>query len=603
MDIFCTARRAIALIDPHARRRLYGLALASVLVAGLDMLALLLLIPFLAFLGPGGLPQGVFVEVVQGMFGSATPEQVVLILALAATVLFIIKGVAAVVLLWVQTGVLNRAQIALSGRILVGFVQAPWLVQQASGTGALIRTTVNSVAATTLLVGSALGIIAESAVFVAIVAALIIINPLLAISALVYLVIAGLIYLRVVRRPIERRGRQVQVEGERMNSSLIELVGGIKELTIRDSSSTYLGRYVGAARGYLNAFRLITVTNQGMRYLLEILMITGAALVIGFATLSGSATTVLVSIGVLLAGGLRLVPALNTLLISVNNIRSNEPAVKIVEDELARLGEYEHVPEVIESGGVAFVPSGAFAIEDLTFRYPTRVDDALSGISISVGFGEALGIVGSTGSGKSTFVDVLLGLLDPVSGSISIDDRPLQGNVRAWRSQIGFVPQDIFLVDDTLAANITFGEADEVVSDERIAEAIRLAQLEDVVAQLPEGLGTMLGERGVRLSGGQRQRVGLARALYRQPRVLILDEATSALDNETERKISDALKTLHGQLTMVVIAHRLSTVRSCDRILYFDGGRVSGLGTFDELDRTNEGFAKLVELGSLRGAF
>ncbi len=579
------------------------LALASIVVAGLDMLALLLLVPFLAFLGPGGVPQGVFVEFVQGVLGTASPERVVLILAFAATLLFVIKGVAAVVLLWVQTGVLNRAQVTLSGRILTGFVQAPWLVQQGSGTGALIRTTIGSVLAIAVVVGSALGVIAESAVFVAIVAALIIINPLLAISALVYLVLAGLIYLRIVRRPIERRGQQIQAEGERMNSSLIELVGGIKELTIRDSSSTYLGRYVVAARGYLNAYRLIAVTNQGMRYLLEILMITGAALVIGFATLSGSATTVLVSMGVLLAGGLRLVPALNTLLISVNNIRSNEPAVKIVEDELVRLGEYEHVPEVIESGGVAFVPTGAFAIDDLTFRYPTRVDDALSGISISVGFGEALGIVGSTGSGKSTFVDVLLGLIDPVTGSISIDGRPLQGNVRAWRSQIGFVPQDIFLVDDTLAANITFGEADEVVSDERIAGAIRLAQLEDVVAQLPEGLDTMLGERGVRLSGGQRQRVGLARALYRQPRVLILDEATSALDNETERKISDALKTLHGQLTMVVIAHRLSTVRSCDRILYLDGGHVSGLGTFDELDRTNEGFAKLVELGSLRGAF
>ena len=579
------------------------LALASVVVAALDMLALLLLVPFLAFLGPGGVPQGIFVEFVEGIFGGAQPERVVLILAFAATLLFVIKGLAAVVLLWIQTGVLNRAQVALSGRILTGFAQAPWLVQQSSGTGMLIRTTISSVSATALLVGSALGVVAESAVFLAIVAALIIINPLLAVSALVYLVIAGLIYLRVVRRPMKHRGQEIQVEGERMNSSLIELVGGIKELTIRNSASTYLDRYIWAARRYLNAYRLITVTNQGMRYLLEILMITGAALVIGFATLSGSATTVLVSMGVLLAGGLRLVPSLNNLLIAINTIRSNEPAVKIVEDELARLDEFEHAPGVIESGGVAFIPTGAFAIDDLTFRYPTRVDDALSGVSVSAGFGEALGIVGSTGSGKSTFVDVLLGLLDPVAGSILIDGRPLHGNVRAWRSQIGFVPQDIFLVDDTLAANITFGEAEEAVSDERIAEAIRLAQLEDVVSQLPEGLDTMLGERGVRLSGGQRQRVGLARALYRQPRVLILDEATSALDNETERKISDALKTLHGQLTMVVIAHRLSTVRSCDRILYLDGGRVSGLGTFDELDRTNEGFAKLVELGSLRGAF
>lgn len=388
-----------------------------------------------------------------------------------------------------------------------------------------------------------------------------------------------------------------------MNSSLIELVGGIKELTIRGSALTYLGRYVRAARVSLSASQLITVSTQAMRYLLEILMIAGVALVIGFATLSGSTTTVLVSVGVLLASGLRLVPALNTLLIAVNSIRANAPAILVVEDELTRLGVSEHGPAEDAAGPLEFVPSGAFVVDDVFFRYPTRNNDALLGISIEAKFGEALGIVGSTGSGKSTFVDLLLGLLDPASGAILIDGRPLSENLRAWRSQIGFVPQDIFLVDDTLAANITFGEIDEVISDQQIADAVRLAHLEDVVGELPEGLGTMLGERGVRLSGGQRQRVGLARALYRKPAILILDEATSALDNETERKISDALRSLHGRLTTVVIAHRLSTVRSCDRILYLDQGRVSGVGTFDELDRTNEGFAKLVELGSLRGAF
>ena len=603
MDIFRTVRRAFALLNASARRRLLILAAVNVLVAGLDMLGILLLVPLLAFLGPGGAPQGAFVDFAEQLLGTDAPERIVLALALAATALFVAKGVAAVSLLWVQTGVLNVAQVSLSERILGSFVKAPWLVQQSSGTGAIIRTTVTSVTAIALTVASGIGALAESAVFIAVFAALVIVNPLLAIAALIYLVAAGLTYLRIVRRPIETRGEQLQVEAEKMNSSLIELVGGIKELTVRDSTSTYLGRYARSARGYLAAYRLIAVTNQGMRYLLEILMIAGVALVIGFATLSGSTTTVLVSVGLLLAGGLRLVPALNTLLIAVNTIRSNQPAVAIVEAELARLGEYEAIPDDAGDAPADFVPTGAFAVSDLLFRYPTRAEDALLGISVEVGFGEALGIVGSTGSGKSTLVDLLLGLLDPVSGSVLIDGRPLGENLRAWRAQIGFVPQDIFLVDDTLAANITFGEADEVVSAEQIAAAVRLAHLDDVVAELPEGLDTMLGERGVRLSGGQRQRVGLARALYRKPAILILDEATSALDNETERKISDALLSLHGKLTTVVVAHRLSTVRSCDRILYLDRGQVSGIGTFDELDRTNEGFARLVELGSLRGAF
>ncbi len=603
MDVLRTVRRAFALLNAPARRRLLILAAANVLVAGLDMLGILLLVPLLAFLGPGGAPQGAFVDFAEQLLGTDAPERIVLALALAATALFVAKGVAAVSLLWVQTGVLNVAQVSLSERILGSFVKAPWLVQQSSGTGAIIRTTINSVTATALTVASGIGVLAESAVFIAVFAALVIVNPLLAIAALIYLVAAGLTYLRIVRRPIETRGEQVQVEAEKMNSSLIELVGGIKELTVRDSTSTYLGRYARSARGYLDAYRLIAVTNQGMRYLLEILMIAGVALVIGFATLSGSTTTVLVSVGVLLAGGLRLVPALNTLLIAVNTIRSSQPAVAIVEAELARLGEYEAIPDDAGDASADFVPTGAFAVSDLLFRYPTRAEDALLGISVEVGFGEALGIVGSTGSGKSTLVDLLLGLLDPVSGSILIDGRPLGENLRPWRAQIGFVPQDIFLVDDTLAANITFGEADEVASAEQIAAAVRLAQLDDVVAALPEGLDTMLGERGVRLSGGQRQRVGLARALYRKPAILILDEATSALDNETERKISDALLSLHGELTTVVVAHRLSTVRACDRILYLDRGQVSGIGTFDELDRTNEGFARLVELGALRGAF
>ena len=540
---------------------------------------------------------------VESALGSAGPERVVLILAFSATLLFVAKGVAAVVLLWVQNGVLNNAQIMLSSRILRAFVEAPWLTQQDAGTGALIRTTIGSVSATTLLLGSAINVVSECAVFVAIVAALVIINPPLAISALVYLVVAGLVYLRIVRRPIERRGRQLQSEGERMNSSLIELVGGIKELTVRESASTYLDRYVNSARTFLSAYRLITVTNQGMRYLLEILMIAGAALVIGFATVSGSATTVLVSMGVLLAGGLRLVPSLNTLLIAVNSIRSNEPAVAVVEDELHRLGEYEGglPPQHLEHE--SFTPTGAVWLDRVSFRYPSRTEAALRDISIDVEFGEALGVVGSSGAGKSTLVDLLLGLIHPDSGSILIDGQELRGNLSAWRSQGGFVPQDIFLVDDTLEANITFGEADDVISEHRLAEAVRLAQLDDVVAVLPDGMLTVLGERGVRLSGGQRQRVGLARALYRQPRVLILDEATSALDNETEQRITEALRSLHGRLTMIVIAHRLSTVRSCDRILYLDRGQVAGVGSFDELDRTNEGFAKLVELGSLRGAF
>jgi ABC-type multidrug transport system fused ATPase/permease subunit len=609
IDVIHTIQRAVALVSNGTRRRLIVIAAISVVVSALDLLAIILLVPFLTFLGPGGVQDSWVVQTTSNLLNTADEERIALVLAFAATVLFIVKGIAAIYLLWVQTGVLNRAQVALADRILRSFAHSPWLVQQDSTTGALIRTTgVNGTAQNVVnVLGFSVIMVAEGSVFVAVIIALIVVSPVLAISALIYLGLAGVTYVAFVRRPIERRGVLLQSESERTNSSVIELVGGIKELTIRGSADTYLNRYGEAIAKFLEAFRLITVTNQAMRYLLEILMIAGAAFVIGFATFTGS-TTVLVSIGVLLAGGFRMIPALNMLLFSINTIRSYEPGVAVVEDELARLGDDSVTmvaasPSDTGNGPDSFVPTGSFALRGVRFCYPTRKEDAVSAIDLDVIFGEAIGIVGASGSGKSTLVDLLLGLLQPDEGSIEIDGRSLVANLGAWRAQIGFVPQDIFLLDDTLAANIAFARAGESISPERLRESIRLAHLENVVESLPDGLETVVGERGVRMSGGQKQRIGLARALYDSPSVLILDEATSALDNQTERIIGDALNSLHGQLTMIVIAHRLSTVRSCDRIVYMEEGRIAGLGTFDELDRTNEGFAKLVELGSLRGAF
>lgn len=603
-DVVRTFQRALSLFDRSLRLRLALVATAGIFIAGLDLLGILLLVPFLSYLGPNVSASGFGVGLIERVIGAESEERVVVVLAVAATLLFVARGIGSVALLWVQNGIVIRGQVGLAQRILKSFVGAPWIVQQGAGTGSVLRTARDSTNGVATIVNGGLGAVAEVAVTVAVFAALLIVNPLLAIGALVYLAAAALLYLRLVRRPVERRGVRIQVEGARMNNSLIELVGGIKELTIRDTASVYLDRYVGAADGFLRAYRLIAVANLAMRYLLEILMIGGAALVILLATLSGS-TTVLVSIGVLLAGGLRLVPSLNMLLVNVNNVRSQEWAVTIIESELARFGADDAARRPVESAATREVlkPSGSFAFKDVAFRYPTRAENAVEGLDLQVQFGETIGVVGGSGAGKSTLVDLLLGFLEPDRGEITIDDQPLREHLVAWRAQIGFVPQEIFLVDDTLAANIAFGEAHDQVDDDRIRDAIRLAHLEDVVAELPEDTLTMLGERGVMLSGGQRQRVGLARALYRRPRVLILDEATSALDNETERKIADALLSLHGQLTQVIIAHRLSTVRSCDRILFLEDGRISGIGTFDELNRTNPGFARLVELGSLEGAF
>jgi len=222
-------------------------------------------------------------------------------------------------------------------------------------------------------------------------------------------------------------------------------------------------------------------------------------------------------------------------------------------------------------------------VKDLAFHYAGNVNNVLSNVNVVVNRGEAVGFVGQSGSGKSTLIDIMLGLLEPQSGSVLINGRSFDDVKQSWQKTIGYIPQTIFLMDDSLRRNIAIGIADNEIDELAIHEALKSAQLEDFVASLPEGLDTVVGERGVRLSGGQRQRIGIARALYHRPSVLVLDEATSSLDTETEHGVMQAVQALQGDKTVIIVAHRLSTVEYCDRLYRLDAGRIVDEGTFDEV--------------------
>ena len=219
----------------------------------------------------------------------------------------------------------------------------------------------------------------------------------------------------------------------------------------------------------------------------------------------------------------------------------------------------------------------------MTFAYEEPSSDVLIDVSIAIRRGEAVSFVGQSGSGKSTLIDIMLGLLEPQSGSVLINGQTIENVKQSWQKQIGYIPQTIFLMDDSLRRNIAIGIADTEIDEVAIVEALKSAQLEDFVASLPEGLDTVVGERGVRLSGGQRQRIGIARALYHRPSVLVLDEATSSLDTETEHGVMQAVQALQGDKTVIIVAHRLSTVEYCDRLYRLDAGRIVDEGTFDEV--------------------
>jgi ABC-type multidrug transport system fused ATPase/permease subunit len=310
------------------------------------------------------------------------------------------------------------------------------------------------------------------------------------------------------------------------------------------------------------------------RLWLELLAVAGlATLVITMLAQQREMATIVPTLGLFAAAAFRLMPSVNRTLYAAQTLRYNLPVVNTLYEEM------KLDAPAPSAGRAQGVPVQDFrtdiCLAGVTYTYPAAAGPALEDLTLRVRAGESVGFVGASGAGKSTLVDVVLGLLTPESGRVLVDGEDIQKNLRAWQDQIGYVPQAIYLTDDTLRHNVAFGLAEEAIDDAAVKQAVRAAQLGDFVAGLPKGLDTLVGERGIRLSGGQRQRIGIARALYHDPTVLVLDEATSALDTETERGVMGAVTALHGSKTILIVAHRLTTVAHCDRLYRLDRGRIA----------------------------
>jgi len=398
------------------------------------------------------------------------------------------------------------------------------------------------------------------------------------------------------------RKRQSQL-GEVTSESALEAwqflmpgLDGFREARLTSSSERFVdGFYQARLRG-ANASRTMGILSEAPRYVLEIgfvVMIGGVSLVLFATSPAGSALTVL---GVFGAAALRALPTLNRVSANLATTRTGRVGLEIVlssTTELDQRGSHVETPR----DDTAY--RGDIELRDLSFRYADATADVLTDLSLTFRENATTAFVGSSGAGKSTLLDLVLALQDPTSGTIECGGRSIFADRAAWYAGLGVVPQDVFLVNDTMRSNIAFGVPPEQIDDERIDEVVRMSQLGELIQSLPDRLDTVVGERGVRLSGGQRQRLGLARALYRRPRVLVLDEATSSLDNATEYEIAETLRGLQGSMTILIVAHRLSTVRGADTLVFLKDGRIESTGTFTEVRDANAEFARLVTLGEL----
>jgi len=444
----------------------------------------------------------------------------------------------------------------------------------------LIRNVINEVGVFTfnaILPGMLL--LTESLVLLGLGSLLLVIEPLGALTVASVLGAAAWGFHLFTRGRIARWGEaRLHHEGLRMQH-LQQGLGGAKDVKLLGRETEFLDQYrvhnVESAR----AGQLQLTLTQLPRLWLELLAVSGLAiLVISALAQNRALEAVLPALGLFAAAAFRLMPSVNRALGAVQSLRYGLPVIDILHTEFKLT-----TPEVAGTHSSVTPFRAVLELSQITFTYPGAAEPTLKDISLAIQRGESVGFIGTSGAGKSTLVDILLGLLTPDRGEVRMDGCDIQANLRNWQDQIGYVPQSIFLTDDTLRRNVAFGLPNEQIDDASVWRAIQAAQLEAFVTSQPDGLETLVGERGIRLSGGQRQRIGIARALYHDPAVLILDEATSSLDIATEQDVMQAVRALQGSKTVLIVAHRLSTVGHCDRLYRLEQGRVVAEGTSAEM--------------------
>jgi ATP-binding cassette, subfamily B, bacterial PglK len=390
------------------------------------------------------------------------------------------------------------------------------------------------------------------------------------------------IFVKTIRRRLSRYGALMQHYRGKMIQAVHESLSSVKMTKVLGREEFFLDTFASYTNGYVESSRFRQIATETPRLFLELVAIAGLLGVAAVLTIEGkSPVTVTVTLSLLAVALVRAIPSVNRITSSLATLRYGDFALETITRDLTEL---ENEPARSEDAAVqAFALCESIRFDRVHYRYPGAAASSLTDISLRIERGSSVAIIGPTGAGKTTLVDLLLGLLQPTQGTIWIDENDLQVSVRAWQRSVGYVPQDIYLLDDTIRRNIALGITDKDMDEHALQRAVLAAQLETFIGSLPAGLDTVVGERGVRISGGQRQRIGIARALYHDPAVLIMDEATSSLDNETEELVIQAIDRLRGSRTIIVIAHRLSTILNCDTAFALRDGELAASGAVADL--------------------
>lgn len=570
-------------MSPHRRHQFILLLVLMIVASFAEVVSIGSVIPFLgALTNPEKIFSNQMMQPLINYLGIDSPSQIVIPLTFVFCFFALLSGVIRLILLKFSNRLSFATGADLSLSIYEKTLYQPYRVHISRNTSEIINgisSKSNAIIYSVIL--PSLSIISTSIMLVAILSALVYVNPLLCLAASASF---GFIYIVIAKQTKNQKIKNSHIIADKSTKiirSLQEGLGGIRDVLIDGSQKVYLDNYRQADLPLREAQASNQFVGQSPRYVMESLgMVLIASLALYLFNQNEGLSGAIPVLGILALGAQRLLPVMQQAYTAWSSIQGSYCSLQDALDLLDQPMPIDYADS--KQSRLEF--SDSIVLQQVDFRYASQKRDVLSDVTVSIGKGERVGIVGITGSGKSTLVDILMGLLEPASGVMSIDGKVINNeNVRAWQKHIAHVPQSIFLADTTIAQNIALGFEEKDIDWERVRMCAEKAQLKEVISSLPEGYSTVVGERGVRLSGGQRQRIAIARALYKDADVLVFDEATSALDNETENSVMQAIEGLGQELTVIMIAHRLTTLKKCTKIIELAGGKIVNIGSYKDI--------------------
>lgn len=597
--MFGLLKELFGLLTPSQRKRFYILQVLVVLMAFAEIIGVASIVPFMTLVGDMSiLEQSNIISDVYRLSGLESPENFVFLVGCGVLAALSVSSFISMITTWQLSMFAARVGSEIADSLYAHYLKQSWLFH-ASGSSAQLTKKIATEAqrVTSQIIQPLMQMNARIALAFFMSTAIFVYDPLVAVTGLAVFLGAYLVLYKLVRKVLHRNGQNISNVQELRFRLMNEGFGGIKDVLLLGRDDDFIRRFKQTGELFANSQGANTALGQVPRYFMELIAFGGMIALLLYLIVSheGKLGAILPVMSVYALAAFKLLPALQLVYNSLAKIKGGMAAFESIRKDLRdsrKAVQEELQPGVPDEGIEQF--SHDIALENITFTYPDKEQPALNGLSLQIKANSVVGIVGPSGSGKSTLIDVFLGLITPQSGGLKIDDRPItKTNLRSWQNTIGFVPQSIFLSEGSIAENVAFGIASDLINFEQVSKALKLAHLDEFVQSLDEGVHTKVGERGVQLSGGQRQRIGIARALYHDADVLVFDEATSALDGMTEKMIMQAIHDFSGQKTIIMIAHRLKTVAKCDQIFFVDKGSIVDQGTFEELINKNEHFRKM----------